>query len=141
MSPESIFNFANSSIIIGWFLLLALPSWKHTQTIVLSGVILVFAMLYSFTLLKGIGTLDLNSFSTLAGVKVLFQSDQAVAMGWVHYLAFDLFVGAYIVRKSQELGIRRFLYSLCLPFTFMFGPLGYFIFFIFKTLKTKSLAA
>jgi Domain of unknown function (DUF4281) len=140
MSPNALFDFANAFVLIGWLFLLIFPNWKYSQQIVLNGVIVLFAILYSFTLLKGIGNLDLNSFSTLAGVKVLFQSDEAVAMGWVHYLAFDLFVGACIVRKAQALGISRLLYSICLPFTFMFGPFGYLIFFLIKTLKTKSLA-
>lgn len=81
----------------------------------------------------------MESFSTLANVKALFQNDNAVAMGWIHYLAFDLFVGAYIVRKSQALQISRWLYTIPLPFTFMFGPVGYLLFFIIKTVKTQSL--
>ena len=140
MNPNALFNFANAFVLIGWILLLALPHWKWTQTIVLKGVILLFAVLYSITLLKGLGSFDVNSFSTLAGVKVLFQSDEAVAMGWLHYLAFDLFVGAYIVRDGQQAGMSRILYSICLPFTFMFGPFGYMLYCIFKALKTKSLA-
>jgi hypothetical protein len=75
----------------------------------------------------------------LANVKALFQNDNAVAMGWIHYLAFDLFVGAYIVRKSQQLQISRWLYTLTLPFTFMFGPVGYLLFFMLKTIKTQSI--
>jgi hypothetical protein len=88
-------------------------------------------------ILKDIGDFRADSFSTLANVKALFQNDNAVAAGWFHYLAFDLFVGAYIVRKSISLGISRWLYTLALPFTFMFGPMGYLIFFIVKSLKTK----
>jgi TRAP-type C4-dicarboxylate transport system permease small subunit len=76
----------------------------------------------------------------LANVKALFQNDDAVAAGWLHYLAFDLFVGAYVVRESQKLGISRWIFTLILPFTFMFGPVGYLIFFITKTVKTKSIA-
>jgi Domain of unknown function (DUF4281) len=141
MSSDSLFNFANAFVLLGWLLLLVLSNWKHTQTLVLHGVILLFAVLYSYTLIKGLGSFSLDSFSSLANVKALFQSDEAVAMGWVHYLAFDLFVGAYIVREGQRLGVSRVLYSLALPFTFMFGPLGYFIFVLIKVFKTKSIAA
>ncbi|MGL1539768.1 abscisic acid-deficient protein Aba4 family protein, partial [Vibrio parahaemolyticus] len=49
--------------------------------------------------------------STLANVKALFQNDSAVAAGWLHYLAFDLFVGAYVVRRSIARGISRLLYT------------------------------
>ncbi|MES2516766.1 MAG: ABA4-like family protein [Bacteroidota bacterium] len=138
MNASSVFSFANSFVLLGWIVLIFLPKWKHTQTIILNGMILLFAILYAYLLLKDIGNFSMESFSTLANVKALFQNDNAVAMGWIHYLAFDLFVGAYIVRKSQVLQISRWLYTLPLPFTFMFGPVGYLLFFIIKTVKTQS---
>ena len=139
MNASQIFSLGNSFIVIGWILLLFLPNWKYTQSIILNGLIVIYAIVYSFLILKDINDFSPDSFSTLANVKALFQNDNAVVAGWFHYLAFDLFVGAYIVRKSKQLQIKRWQYTLALPFTFMFGPLGYFIFFIFKVLKTKDL--
>lgn len=139
MNASAIFSFGNAFVILGWALLIFLPNWKYTQTIILSGMIVVLSAIYSYLMLKGIGDFSADSFSTLANVKALFQNDDAVAAGWLHYLAFDLFVGAYIVRKSKSLQISRWLYTIPLPFTFMFGPMGYLIFFIIKTFKTKSL--
>ena len=138
MNATSIFSFGNSFVLLGWVLLIFLPKWKHTQTIILNGIIVLFALIYTYLLLKDIGSFSLDSFSTLANVKALFQNDNAVAMGWIHYLAFDLFVGAYIVKKSQQLQISRWLYTLPLPFTFMFGPVGYLLFFLIKMFKTKT---
>jgi hypothetical protein len=94
---------------------------------------------YSILISQGISEFKPDSFSTLANVKALFQQDNAVAAGWLHYLAFDLFVGAYVVRKSIQLGISRWIYTPILPFCFMFGPVGYLLFFMVKTIKTKSL--
>jgi hypothetical protein len=139
MAAASVFSFGNSFVLLGWLLLLILPNWKHTQTIVLNGIILVLAALYSFMILKDIGNFEIDSFSTLDNVKALFTQDGAVAAGWLHYLAFDLFVGAYVLKKSKEVGIPRLVYSLILPFTFMFGPIGYFLFVIAKFIKTKSI--
>ncbi len=139
MNATSIFSFGNSFVLLGWILLIFLPKWKHTQTIILNGMIVLFALIYSYLLLKDIGSFSIDSFSTLANVKALFQNDNAVAMGWIHYLAFDLFVGAYIVKKSQQLQISRWLYTLPLPFTFMFGPVGYLLFFLIKTFKTNTI--
>jgi hypothetical protein len=139
MNATSIFSFGNSFVLLGWILLIFLPTWKYTQTIILNGMIVLFALIYAFLLLKDIGSFSVDSFSTLANVKALFQNDNAVAMGWIHYLAFDLFVGAYIVKKSQQLQISRWLYTLPLPFTFMFGPVGYLLFFLIKTFKTKTI--
>jgi Domain of unknown function (DUF4281) len=139
MQAAEIFSICNKVILLGWILLIFLPNWKLTQTIILNGLIVLFAGLYAFMILKDIGNFNPDSFSSLANVKALFQNDDAVAAGWIHYLAFDLFVGAYIVRKSKEIQLSRVLYTICLPFTFMFGPMGYLLFFVFKTIKTKSL--
>jgi hypothetical protein len=139
MTAASIFSFGNTSVLLGWILLLFLPNWKYTQTIVLNGIIVLFAVLYSYLILKDIGSFSPDSFSTLANVKALFQNDNAVAAGWMHYLTFDLFVGAYIVREARNNQISRWIYTIALPFTFMFGPAGYLIFFIFKTIKTKTI--
>ena len=107
MNASSIFSFGNTFVLLGWILLILLPNWKYTQGIILHGIIVVFAVLYTYMFGKDIGSFDPNSFSTLANVKALFQNDDAVAAGWLHYLAFDLFVGAYIVRISQKRSARR----------------------------------
>jgi hypothetical protein len=138
MDAPAIFSFGNAFVLIGWILLLFAPTWKYTQSIVLNGIIIVFAVLYTFMLAVDIANFDPNSFSTLENVKALFQNDNAVAAGWLHYLAFDLFVGAFIVKESQKNEISRWIYTLILPFAFMFGPVGYLLFFVVKTFKTKS---
>lgn len=139
IDSSTIFNFGNTFVLLGWILLLIIPYWKYTQAVIMSGIIIVLAILYSYLILKGIGSFDPESFGSLESVKVLFQDDSAVAAGWLHYLAFDLFVGAYIMRKAKKLDISRILATICLPFTFMFGPMGYLLFFIFKSIKTKSI--
>ncbi|WP_341226204.1 ABA4-like family protein [uncultured Arcticibacterium sp.] len=139
MTPSSIFSFGNSFVILGWLLLLILPHWKYTQTLVLNGVILLLSLIYAFMVISDLGSFEADSFNSLASVKALFTSDTAIVIGWFHYLAFDLFVGAYVVRKSKETGLARWIYSLILPFVFMFGPVGYLIFVIAKTVKTRSL--
>ncbi|MBK9736953.1 MAG: DUF4281 domain-containing protein [Saprospiraceae bacterium] len=139
MSASSIFSFGNTFVLLGWLLLVIFPSWKYTQAIILHGIVFIFSILYVYIFFKDIGSFDVDSFSTLANVKALFQQDNAVAAGWLHYLAFDLFVGAYIVRVSQKMGVSRWLYTLLLPFTFMFGPVGYLMFFIVKIVKSKKI--
>lgn len=139
MQAAELYSISNQVIILGWLLLICFPAWKYTQAIILNGILVVFASLYAVLLLKDIGQLSLDSFSTLAKVKLLFQSDDAVAVGWIHYLVFDLFVGAYIVKKSRQIGLSRFTYSLILPFALMCGPIGYLLFVLIKTIKTKSL--
>ncbi len=138
MTPSKIFEISNSLALIGWLLLIIAPTWKYTKIIIQYGLLLLFAGLYAFFVIKDIGNFKPDSFSTLENVKALFQNDSAVAMGWLHYLCFDLLVGTYIVEKCEKAKISRWLYTIALPFTFMFGPLGYLIFRIIYFLKTKD---
>lgn len=130
-TPDVLFQFANTFVLIGWIFLLFLPNWKFSVSIARFFVIVPLSMLYAFLVVKSFGNFDPNMFSTLAGVKSLFGQDLGVLVGWIHYLAFDLFVGTYIVKKAQSLQMPRFLYTICLPFTFMFGPLGLLLFYVF----------
>ena len=68
----------------------------------------------------------------MANVQLLFTSPMAALAGWVHYLAFDLFVGCWIARKSDELNISRLIQAPILLATFMFGPFGYLLFMLLK---------
>lgn len=139
MTATQIFSFANAFVILGWLLLVLLPTWKFTQTLILKGVVFILAVIYAYLIFNDIGNFNSDSFTTLENVKELFKSDTAVAAGWLHYLSFDLFVGAYIVKQSKELKISRLIYTLILPFSFMSGPIGYLIFVFVKTIKTKSM--
>lgn len=138
IDPSAIFNFGNTFVLLGWILLAFVPYWKYAQPIIMGGIIVLLAILYSYLILKDIGNFNPDSFGSLENVKALFQNDSAVAAGWLHYLAFDLFVGAYIMREAQALNISRILATVCLPFTFIFGPMGYLLFFLIKTFKTRS---
>ena len=67
-------------------------------------------------------------FGSLDSVMELFTDEKAVLGGWIHYLAFDLLVGMWIVDKNQTLKISPFLIAPCLVFTFMLGPVGFTFF-------------
>ena len=72
------------------------------------------------------GAPESASFSTLAGVKALFTSDVAALAGWVHYLAFDLLIGARLAREERARGVPVWC-TVCLtfPLTFLAGPVGF----------------
>jgi hypothetical protein len=56
--------------------------------------------------------------------------------GWTHYLCFDLFVGAWIVRESRRIDVepRAFLF-----FTLMAGPIGLGGFLVRRGWRLRSL--
>ena len=54
----------------------------------------------------------------------IFDRPQVVVAAWIHYLVFDLFVGASEVRDAERLGIRHRYVVPCLAATLFFGPVG-----------------
>jgi hypothetical protein len=81
-----------------------------------------------------------GGFGSLADVRALFGNEGLLLAGWVHYLAFDLFVGAVEVRLSNELRISHLIMLPVLIATFMLGPIGLLAFFIVKSARERKLA-
>lgn len=138
MSIDQIFQVVNAFVLLGWIPLFLFPKWQYTILASRVFVILPLSFVYAFFVITSLGNFDPQQFSTLAGVKELFAKDTAVLVGWIHYLAFDLFVGTYIVSKANKISMNRFLYTICLPFTFMFGPIGYLLFMMFRVVSIKK---
>jgi hypothetical protein len=44
--------------------------------------------------------------------------------GWIHYLVFDLFIGAWIVRDAKRQSINHWITAPFLFATLMIGPAG-----------------
>ncbi|MQB08049.1 DUF4281 domain-containing protein [Agrobacterium tumefaciens] len=61
-----------------------------------------------------------------------------MATGWLHYLAFDLFVGSWIVTDGLERGVHRWLLFSCLALTFLFGPAGLLLNFAMRLATRKG---
>jgi membrane protein insertase Oxa1/YidC/SpoIIIJ len=76
-----------------------------------------------------------GGFSTLTAVAQLFTNPWMLLAGWIHYLAFDLFIGAWEVRDSVQHRVSHFLVIPCLILTFLFGPIGLLLYFIIRTLR------
>jgi Domain of unknown function (DUF4281) len=73
-----------------------------------------------------------GGFGSIAAVRTLFASDPVLLAGWLHYLAFDLFVGIWIAEQADALGLNRWLQAPILVATFMFGPLRLVVFLLWK---------
>lgn len=125
------FQLGNVLVLPAWALLLFFPgNVQLSKVIKITTVVLAAA--YAYLIFTGMDNFDGTSFSTLQGLRLLFASDAALAAAWLHYLCFDLLVGYYIVSKGREQALPRWKYTLPLPFTFLFGPLGWLLFVIFN---------
>ncbi|MBV1914678.1 MAG: DUF4281 domain-containing protein [Pseudomonadales bacterium] len=78
-------------------------------------------------------------YSSLSGVSNGFSNMGHLLTGWIHFLAFDLFIGAWQVERSVKVGIHHIVVLLCLVLTFLFGPLGLVLFLMIQSIKTRSI--
>lgn len=133
MNPDHLFQFVNTFVLPFWLLLLIYPKWNHRNTAIYTAITLL-ASIYAYYIITG-PPMDMESFSTLEGIVSLFGQPQAVLIGWIHYLAFDLLVGNWVVNQAKEIGIKHIWTIPCIIFCFMLGPVGYLLFTILKISK------
>ena len=139
MSLEQIFDLANGFALLGWLLLAFAPRWRFTHAAVVSGAMtLVLAGLYAALMLRFHGAAE-GGFGSLPEVVKLFREPAIVLAGWVHYLAFDLFIGGWELRDAQRRGVPHLLVLPCLGLTLMFGPLGLLVYFGVRRLFGREL--
>jgi Domain of unknown function (DUF4281) len=129
MSDAQLFEYANTAALVCWVVLVLQP--KRAAPVLRFLVPTVMAVLYIWALTTAPKNPD-GGFGSLAQVKALFSQDRAVLAGWVHYLAFDLFVGCWEVMDAQQRGIKHLLVVPCLVLTFMFGPAGLLLYFMLR---------
>nr|WP_298789749.1 ABA4-like family protein [uncultured Allomuricauda sp.] len=139
MKTAEIFSIANSMAMPMWLLMIILPKWKVTRFLIDYKVIpLLLSLVYAFYMIYHIQTGAGLDFGSLSSVMALFTLENAVMAGWVHYLAFDLLLGMWMLNENQKLGIHQLLMAPCLFATFMLGPVGFLLFMIIRTLKTSK---
>ncbi len=138
MTLDLAFKLSNNLAMIGWILLLALPRWKWTVKLVTGIVVTILAVLYVVFVVQALSPEEMKSFGTLEGIMELFTDKGAVLAGWIHYLAFDLMVGVFIVTNAIKNKISHWFVIPCLLLTFMLGPTGLLIYLIIRMIKTRS---
>jgi len=134
VTAENVFLIANSFALCGWlvliFAVLLQQNWLRDRVAGFWWPI-ILSVAYALLIVLFFGKAE-GGFDTLANVKKLFTSDWAAVAGWVHYLAFDLFIGSWIAKEIADKGITRLWLAIILPATFMLGPVGLVLFTIAK---------
>ncbi len=140
MPLETLFKVANYAIIPFWLLLIVAPRWSWTQRLVHGPVVLLLLTPIYAYMLFGYGPAPEGlEFRSLYGVMVGFSVPHIVVAGWIHYLIFDLFVGAWITRDSQRRGVSHFLVVPCVIATLMIGPVGLLFYVLVRFFSKRVL--
>lgn len=136
---ETFFSLSNLFVIPFWLLMILLPGWRWTQRIMRSiWPVVVLATVYAVLLVTQIGAAAGSLLNpTLDGVASLLGSPAGAAVAWIHFLAFDLFVGRWAYLDSRERGLNAWLVSPTLLFVFLAGPLGLLLYLAVRGLAER----
>ena len=137
-----MYGLINILVMPAWALLILFPKLKITPTVAQSVLFaLIFGSIYTFYMGYMYFFVEADpdgSFMSIKGVQTLFAHPVGMLIGWAHYLVFDLFVGAWIVRDSTRRGINHLAIVPCLLFTFMLGPIGLLMYVALRKFTGKG---
>lgn len=109
-----------------WLLMIVLPAWRVTQRVVASPWIAApAAALYLALVLPGLpATLAVVARPSLEAIAPLLGTPEGATVAWVHFLAFDLFVGRWVYLDARARRVPAWVTSPLLFLTLMLGPVG-----------------
>lgn len=135
MSPDVIFEFCNVAALVGWLALLALSIAPKGADWV-SGLVISLLLAVGYTgLILAFWTRADGGFDSLTSAMRVFTSPGTALAGWIHYLAFDLFVGAW---QARTVHMPFVIVIPCLLLTFLFGPTGNFAFTCLRAARAMN---
>jgi hypothetical protein len=136
IDPHLAFSVAGMIAMAGWLGLLLSLFVRRARPIAWTAASLaipaLLAIAYVILIWNGMHAATGGGFGSIEEVRALFANDSALAAGWLHYLAFDLFVGAWIARDGSESAVPALLLIPCLALTFLFGPAGLLLYLILR---------
>lgn len=143
LDPAFAFDKAGLLAIVGWLVLLAslfVPAMRPPAILfgrfVVPGII---AVAYIMLIARAFGEAQDGGYGSIPEVRALFANDAGLAAGWLHYLAFDLFVGTWIAQDVAPRSLWMRIAAIpCLALTFLFGPAGWLLYTLLRTVSPKT---
>jgi len=125
MTPDTLFNIANAVALVGWIILTAAPLRRDLAIAAARCIAVALAVTYTVLLILAVAGGGLGGdLTTLSGLTEGFSKPEAVLVGWVHYLAFDLWVGSWAIEDAAKRGVPHWAMLPVLFLTLMAGPVG-----------------
>tara|TARA_Y100000590_G_scaffold395653_1_gene475817 strand:- start:319 stop:792 length:474 start_codon:yes stop_codon:yes gene_type:complete len=143
---EMIYLWLNIGVIPFWFILVFFPNSNICSYFVTSILpILIFGSVYLYLIyyffISGYDFMNnFRLYLELNELNKLFSNKSFLILFWIHFLAINLFCGSWIVKDSQKLMIPKYLVSFPLVITYFIGPVGVFVYWIFRIFFSKKLS-
>ena len=143
---EMIYLWLSFGVLPFWFLLIFFPQSKVCGIFATSifpflvlGSVYIYLVYYFFNsgydfsenFILYLGLYDLAD---------LFENEGFLILFWTHFLAINLFCGAWIVRDSQRYLMSKYLNFIPLIITYFVGPVGIIIYWIIRIFFAKKIS-
>lgn len=126
---EAAFTLLNLIPLAGWAALALAPLRRDLLIAVARASSVAVAVAYVAMIAATLGRpgppVDLT---TLAGLARAFSDPRVMLVGWAHYLALDLWTGAWEAEEAARTGVPHWALVPCLVLTFLAGPAGLLVF-------------
>lgn len=140
MNLELIFSAMTGLAVLGWLCLILAPLRREPLVAAARVVAALLSLAYALLILRGLtqpGNPTDGNFSSLAGVMSLLSVPAVMLPAWIHYLAFDLWVGTWEVEDAPRSGVPHWLVIPCMVLTFMLGPVGLLAYLVIRTVAKR----
>jgi hypothetical protein len=141
VSYGQIFSLASVAVVPLWFLMIVLPGWRWTARIVTQPwAYAPLAVVYAAMVLPRLREVA----AVVVGdpgpqtVGALLATPAGATIAWVHFLAFDVFVGRWAYLDSRIRGVHPVVMAPILLLTFLFGPMGLLSYLVVRSLVRPS---
>jgi hypothetical protein len=141
MDPHFAFSMAGTIAILGWLGLIISLVVREARDIARQvarfAIPALLGVGYVVLMGQGWNKASEAGFGSIEQVRRLFSVDALLAAGWLHYLAFDLLVGSWIVEDGLARAVNRFALIPCLGLTFLFGPAGFLLYLALRLVPAR----
>ena len=132
MNHELIFSGVGLTAFAGWGALVLAPLRRSLAVTAARLASVLLGLIYAATLAGSWGAEPKGHFGSFAGITLLFSEPGHLLAGWTHFLAFDLFIGAWQVEEAGKGAIPHLLVIPCMALTFLYGPVGLLLFLLIR---------
>ncbi len=136
---ETLFKLSGLTTLPFWGLMIFLPRWGVTRKLMSTPLVCAApALIYAALVLpRFVEVFGAVSSPELPAIAALLGSPLGATAGWLHFLAFDLFVGRWIYLDGRERGISAWFIAPTLFLTLMLGPCGFLLYLILRYTSGK----
>jgi hypothetical protein len=136
---EFLFSITFLVAVPFWALMIFAPKWGTTAKVIASPLIVVPpALIYLVLAVANFPELwTAVSAPSLGPLAEFLGTPEGTALGWAHFIAWDLFVGRWMYRQSRELGIHPLVMAPILVVTILASPIGLLLFLPVRALRER----